>query len=670
MTRFPHTAVVVLLAFVLVWVSTGWAQQDGTAYRPPEKIDKDLAQLVNQHKDIASLHELARTPGDRPVDMVEIGGKDGSPAILVVASMEGNSPPAGEAALHLAELLVTDWADLAESYRWFIVPCGNPDGYARYFDRPLSNSQLNDRPYNSDKDDATDEDGPDDLNGDGYITVMRQERPDGEWIEVADNPLLLRKADGAKGEVGKYRLLEEGIDNDGDGEVNEDGPGGVNPGHNFPHNFQHFTKTDGPWAASENESRALLRFAFDHPEVAMVLTLGRTNSLKEVPQGGRKAEATADKYKLPERWARRTGLDPDTEYPLKDLLELARDITGYKELTADMLLQWLDAGAAVNPDRKDTPYWSEISDRYNEFLKEQELDGKRLAPPGFSDGCVEEWAYYQYGVPSFSMDFWTLPEPKKEEAKGNDSTLSLDDLEKMSSDEVIGLGEEKIAAFLKAHEVPEQFTAARVIEGLKAGQMTPKRMAKMLRRSEKDKDEGGADEKDEALYAFDSTAFLAWQPYDHPTLGRVEIGGMKPWSDLAPPPSVAAELIDKQLPFVRDLVGMLPKVNVAKVLTERRSPGVWKVEAWIANDGLLPYPTHQGQRCQRPSPVVATLSGRPIDFLEGRPREVLGLLEGSGGAEKVSWLIKAADGGTVTIEVNGYSAGSVKKQVSLTEVGR
>ena len=67
----------------------------------------------------------------------------------------------------------------------------------------------------------------------------------GTYVEVADNPLLMREVDNAKGEVGKYRLFREGVDADGDGKLNEDGPGGVNPGHNFPHNFKHFTKNFG-----------------------------------------------------------------------------------------------------------------------------------------------------------------------------------------------------------------------------------------------------------------------------------------------------------------------------------------------------------------------------------------------------------------------------------------
>ena len=665
MTRILATTVALTL---LVALTFGVAAQTEAAYRPPKEINQTLKELTNQHQSNASLIELTRTPGDRELYMLELGPKDSNlPAILVVANMEGNSPMGSSAAVELARLLLTDWKDELTTHRWYILACGNPDGYARYFSKPLADAQVNDHPFNADKDDATDEDGSEDLNGDGYITSMRQVHPEGTYVEVADNPLLMRKVDNAKGEVGKYRLFREGIDNDGDGELNEDGPGGVNPGHNFPHNFKHYTTTDGSWAASEVESRALLEYCFDHPEIAMALTFGRSNSLKNVPESNRRAEAGGNKFKLPKRWAKRMGIDPEKEFAMKELLPMARDFTGYKELTEDMLLQWLDAGAKVNPDKNDLGYLKEISKRFNDFLKENELDDKALDAPGFSDGCFEEWAYYQYGVPSFSINFWTLPEPQKEEKKADDSTLTLDQLEEMSSDEVIALGEEKIAAFMKAQDAPEQYSAAMVIKGLEGGMMTPKRIAKMMRSSKKDDDEGGADEKDEALFAFSPDAFVDWQPYDHPTLGGVEIGGMIPMSDITPPFETADEMISKQLPFIRDLASLLPKLAISKVKTTRRSAGVWLVEAWIANEGFLPYPTHQGKRSQRPAPAVAKISGRPVDFLEGRARQPLGVLGGSGGVEKVSWLLKAKDGSEVTVEAHSFSAGTDKQVVTLKE---
>lgn len=650
-----------------------WADEEPFHYRSLKEIGALLNSVAARHADSARLRVLGQTPAGEDLRLLELGLQDPeAPAILVVANMEGNCPIATEAALELTDLLLGDWKDELTKRRWFILPVGNPDGYSAYFLRPLTADFGNARPFNDDNDDATDEDGPEDLNGDGYITMIRQLHPEGKWMKVDGNPVLMKKADTGKGEKGLYRLFTEGVDNDGDGKINEDGPGGMIPGRNFPHNFQHYTKTGGRWAASEPETRALLEFAFDHPQIEMVLTFGRTNSLKDVPESSKKTEAAQDKYKLPKRFAERMGVDPEKEFPLKELVDMARDFTGYMELTEEMVLMFLGVGAAANPDRNDLPYWKEISKRYNDFLKEAGCDEKRLKPAKFPPGSVEEWAYYQYGVPSFSMDFWTLPEKKKEEKKGEGEgkdveALTPDKIEKMTNEEFIALGKEKIDAFLKANKGPGGFTAEMVIGALESGMMNTKKMAEFIRKAKKKEESGGVDETEEALYAFDKDAFVLWQDYSHPTLGEVQIGGQIPYSDLTPPARMVPELLEKQLPFVRKLAGLLPDVVIEKVEVQRKSSDVWRLNAWVANRGFLPYPTHQGKRCKRPSPVTVTLKGESATLLEGRARVVVDLLEGSGGVEKVSWVLQAKEDARVTLETHSFSAGRDKKIVTLNE---
>jgi hypothetical protein len=640
-----------------------------SGYHSPEEINQTVREIAKLNKNIATLHELAQTPGVRDMLLLELGSKDAEqPAILVVANMEGSCPIASEAALELSKLLVGDWVDELDSRKYYIMPIGNPDGYFHFFEKPLFRCSRNALLRNDDNDDASDEDGPEDLNGDGYITLMRQAHPEGAWVKIEDNPILMRTAESGKGEKGEYRIFTEGIDNDGDGRINEDGPGGVNPGRNFPHNFKHYTKGGGRWAASEVESRAVMRFALDHPEIAMVLTFGRTNSLKSVPESSKKAEAGGEKYKLPEHIAEEAGLDPDIRYTLPELVEMGKEFTGYEDLTEDMVLQFLGVGAAVNPDRNDLPYWSEISERYNDFIKEAELNGERLDPPGFSPGCVEEWAYYQYGVPSFSMDFWTVPVVKKEEEK-EEGALTPDEVEKMSNEEFIELGAEKIGEFLKASGAPAQYTAEMVIMALQGGMMTTKKMAEMVRKMKKKEEAGGADEMEQALYDFDIGAFVQWEPYDHPTLGEVEIGGKIPYSELAPPADSVPELLSKQLLFVRELAELIPKIAIEKVDVKRTASDVWKVDAWITNNGFLPYPTYQGERCQRPTPVIATIEGKSINLLEGKERKALKPLSGSGGVSKTSWLIRAGEGSSITIQATTRSAGTDKRVITLTGGG-
>jgi hypothetical protein len=121
------------------------------------------------------------------------------------------------------------------------------------------------------------------------------------------------------------------------------------------------------------------------------------------------------------------------------------------------------------------------------------------------------------------MNLFTVPKVK-EEKKESAEVVSLDDVEKMSTEEFTALGEEKIAAFLKANNAPDRFTASGVIEMMKSGRITPKQMVGMLKSAPKKEKEGELGEKDKALLAysekeFDGKGFVPWQKYNHPKLG-------------------------------------------------------------------------------------------------------------------------------------------------------
>ncbi len=357
MPRISKTEGVALLILLIAIIQPCLAG----VYKTPGEVSKELNALAAKYSGTAVMKKMTVSPGKRPLEVLELVAKKGNPAIFLIANMEGDCPIATSAALELAGRLLGEWKGDLKKYSWYIVPLGNPDGYARYFSKPLHKSGLNNRSVNADMDDRADEDGPEDLNGDGLITVMRQKHPEGEWMTMKGNPVLMKKADRAKGETGIYRLFPEGIDNDGDGKINEDGKGGYNPGHNFPHRFKYYSKTTGTWPASERETIGILKYMFDHPEIVMALSFSRLNTLQAVPPSNKKAESGKDKYKVPARMARRMGIDPNREFQLDELVELAREATGFRELTAEMVLQFLGVAAAVNPDKKDSPYWEEIA---------------------------------------------------------------------------------------------------------------------------------------------------------------------------------------------------------------------------------------------------------------------------------------------------------------------
>jgi hypothetical protein len=79
-------------------------------------------------------------------------------------------------------------------------------------------------PKDDDRDGLFDEDGYEDLDGDGNICQMRIRDPFGMYRTDPEDPRLMIRV--KPGEQGEWTLLGfEGIDNDGDGRINEDAEG-------------------------------------------------------------------------------------------------------------------------------------------------------------------------------------------------------------------------------------------------------------------------------------------------------------------------------------------------------------------------------------------------------------------------------------------------------------
>jgi len=640
-------------------------------YHTPAEIAAALGEFAAANPSVARVHKLAQSPGGRDVVLIEIGPEAGKaeksvPAVFVGADFEGTVPLAAEGALYLAKLLI-EKPDVRKDLTWYVLPCPNPDAAARFFGKPLLENPRNGRPHNDDMDDAVDEDGPDDLNGDGLITMMRVKDPAGEWLPVAGEPRLMKRADWSKGEKGVYKLMAEGLDNDGDGEYNEDGPGGVDIGVQFPHLFKAFTPESGPWPGSEAESFAVMKFVNEHKEIGLSFVFGSTNFCLNPPRGGRRGDADVNQIKVPQRMAGFLGADPSKTYTMAEIMELVKPFAPEgMQITESMVAGMLELGAVVNPLPDDLKFYKELSDKYREFLKAGKLDGKRLEPAADRDGSFELYAYYQLGLPSFSLDFWTLPEVKEEKKEPD---LTPEKLEKMTNDEFIALGEEKIDAFLKASGAPAEVKAKQLIEGIKAGRMTTKEMAGMMKEMPKPPSEEGTDPKEKALLAWSDKelrgqGFVAWQAFKHPTLGEVEIGGAVPYAATTPPAAKIEALLKGQVPWTLEIASKMARIRIGKTEVKSLGGGIYSVEAWVENGGYLPYATAMGRRDNRIIPAIVTLEGKDFTIVEGKKRSLVPAIDGHG-AQPVRWLVRAAKPVKIEIKAATKTAWSDAKTIDL-----
>jgi hypothetical protein len=288
-----------LFCFVLIGVTmlaVGLPRARGAEYYDNKSLGRRLTYLAEQNSALMRIDSIAQSMRKHKVLLVELGkgtrqDRQTRPAMLVVAGIEGNDLIGSSIAVAWIEHLVeqyqddTEIAKMLQTTTIYIVPRLNPDAAEHFFADLKVETSTNDKPVDDDHDGLLDEDGPDDLNNDGLITWMRIEEPEGEYIlDPKDNRLLL-KADNLKSEVGAWRYLPEGVDNDHDEQWNEDGPGGVNFNRNFPFNYKFFAEDAGVHQVSEAETRALADFVVKYPNIGIVMTYGSADNLLKAPKG-------------------------------------------------------------------------------------------------------------------------------------------------------------------------------------------------------------------------------------------------------------------------------------------------------------------------------------------------------------------------------------------------
>lgn len=286
----------------------GWCAPPSSA--PPCRNYAQMSLILNsmkeQHSDRVRLSSLAESREGRSVWVVEVGRGEAEirrarPAMLIVAGVEGDQPAGTEAALTFLDAICEATDDAQALYNQvsiFVIPRLNPDAAERYFSAPQQEKRGNITPFDADRDGLVDEDGPDDLNGDGVITWMRIEDAKGPWIAHPQDGRILIEADAAKNEIGKWLFFREGIDNDKDEKFNEDGPGEVNFNKNFPYDYTYFEGDSGIYQVCEKETRALAEFTISHPNIGLTVTFSRNGTLLKTPESGDASESRSPQTKL------------------------------------------------------------------------------------------------------------------------------------------------------------------------------------------------------------------------------------------------------------------------------------------------------------------------------------------------------------------------------------
>lgn len=615
--------------------------------------------------------EIGQTPGGEPIQILALGdsapdrfGRDreSRPALLIVAGLQGHHAIGRAAAEALAERLPAEHADLLATHTVYILTDANPAGHARWENADAhAESGRAPQPGDADRDGRTDEDPAEDLNGDGLITMMRVPAPSAvarkyrlspTHLIDPDEPRLMRTPKPEDAEAATHALLIEGIDNDDDGAFNEDGwagasGGGVDLDRHFPTHWPEHTDGAGLYPLAGPEARALAAWARQRTNIVAVLVYGPHDTLATVPPTGQ--------------------FPPPGRVP-------------------------------SGIEAEDKPYYGAISERYKEITgATKAADGPDRA------GSFLQWSYADLGVFAFGSPVWTRPDLVKQNMAGADQDDAADttgdtpdaepaDPMQAERDALLARGvppeivdfivmtpaervaemasfaersQEEVAALMAAVEALPAEIRARVMAlaqgGADPGPMAGAASTDAPAAAKPAKRGASKNETPDAKWLEwidaerDGEGFVSWQPFDHPQLGPVEIGGFVPGVRVNPPDDLVADLLNQQTAFVADLLARLPNLGIDQPSIERVGDGLWRIGISARNTGLLPTVPAIGVKAGRVHPLIFALDPEqtiPSARLVGGTRLArFETLPGSGASVHASWLVVAAEGDEIRLEV-------------------
>jgi hypothetical protein len=211
----------------------------------------------------------------------ETGPESSKPAMYIDGNTHANEVQGGDTALYTVDYLLKNYGrlprvtELLDRAVFYILPVVNPDGRSLWFKGPSDSDYPRTVlvPVDDDRDGLADEDDVDDVDGDGYITTMRKKVPSGQGTHKLDprDPRLLVPVE--PGELGDWlQLGSEGADNDGDGRVDEDGVGYIDPNRTWGFSWEpeYVQAGAGPYPLAIPETRSIALWALRHMNIGAV----------------------------------------------------------------------------------------------------------------------------------------------------------------------------------------------------------------------------------------------------------------------------------------------------------------------------------------------------------------------------------------------------------------
>jgi len=247
------------------------------------ELHAEMKRLRKAWPEFLTLTSIGKSHDGFDIMLMTINNPDTGPesdkaAMYIEANIHGNEIQGGEVCLYTIWDLMEHYGRIDNITRlvdervFYIVPTVNPDGRQYFMEGEGGGARTGHVPVDDDNDGLYDEDGPDDLNGNGVIEQIRKYVPGKGTHRIShlDSRILERAPSDEKGD---YILLGyEGIDDDSDGRINEDGPGGYDPNRNWGIDWQpnYIQRGAMDYPFQLPEARAVNDFLMSHPNIAGV----------------------------------------------------------------------------------------------------------------------------------------------------------------------------------------------------------------------------------------------------------------------------------------------------------------------------------------------------------------------------------------------------------------
>lgn len=548
-----------------------------------------LQEVTKAKPDITKIHKIGKSYLGKDLLVLEItnhgkGKALEKPGFWIDGDLHSSEVFGSSICLKTIDTLITQYGkdpfvtNLVDTRTIYIMPKLNPDGSDYYLTKPDS-MRSSVRPHDDDNDGLLDEDPPEDLNRDGYITLMRVKDKMGEWkTSPYDSRLMVHRKEDEKGE---WKIFTEGTDNDYDGNYNEDGVGGLDINRNWPANWQqeYMQRGAGPYALSEPETRAVAEFLLNHRNVTGIVN-----------------------YHMSGNFVFRPPCKPDIDPVTGEILPFPQE---------------------------DEEIYQVFGRKYSEILNNQEVVvsyyARNAPPPRYNAlfGMFYDWGLTHYGAISWVPEVGSLVPYCDYDGDG-----TVTELEHLQWN-------------------------------------------------------------DEEM---DGKIFVDWETYNHPQLGKVEIGGFirkiydstyKSYINLMCYPGQTHDnFLAKHTNWNLYLVSMSPLVRITEVRVNPEGSGLFKISASIQNQGFLPtYITKYALSNQTAKTVQTEISLTGATLVLGKKNMDLGHLSGNfttgrarfaqrnqtNSHKTVEWMVKATGKVTPTALIKAISekGGTDTKKLTL-----